>query len=351
MVTKEPKPAQDKEHCFLFPKKAKEILANKSKIVTCFFFPPSKDPQITDDTTLEDYEKLIDQDDSIIRPEWKRLEQLIEFLDMDEEVNYLLAGYLNEIVKSFLEIKPKEIYEYFFFSPNFSSHLLNHLYCNSISNLLAHFLLLDVESDCEKSIKELFDEDKVEAINHKRVYLLRKVLDSFNISNDPEVIDNVRQIFHTYFENKETIQDFCNIFTSIFLDKESLDILFKFLLIGKVSFKTEAAANILSMALVTIKEPVENIEIKTYFEENLGHGNVLYQFIIDQADHIVKNLKSCVEEGSITMTSYSQETVCLGIHNLAVIDLLKNTLLLKNKGISMTIALSNFLTICIVSPL
>jgi len=127
-------------------------------------------------------------------------------------------------------------------------------------------------------------------------------------------------------------------------------ILFKFLHINHLPLKMEASARIISTALEAIQNTIENSEsFKTLIAEKLEPGNVFYQVIIDQIDDIVSSLKHSVEEGSIFMTTYGREEIRLGTHNIALVEMIHYCLKTFDKSIAMTIAMSNFLTICIVS--
>lgn len=72
------------------------------------------------------------------------LERLFAILgSSDEEVNYVLAGYLNSVMTSFIKSETEvknAILNYFYTSETLADEMINHLYCRSIAILLSNFL-------------------------------------------------------------------------------------------------------------------------------------------------------------------------------------------------------------------
>lgn len=72
---------------------------------------------------------------------FKALDNLFEFLNNFDEINYVLAGYFNKVVVSFINGSFKnDIIDYFFTRPAHADNCIKHIYCRSIAILLSNFL-------------------------------------------------------------------------------------------------------------------------------------------------------------------------------------------------------------------
>ena len=158
-----------------YPFVAAKLLSLRSPIIINYFFnyPVKKAAEKSDDLSTKETKEssndpfdefesqvlLMDQDIDVVDKSSKdddkkdekvetqvnveALDNLFQFLENFDEINYVLAGYFNKVVSGFMngDLDTKiSILEYFFSRPNLAEDLIKHVYCKSISSLLSNFL-------------------------------------------------------------------------------------------------------------------------------------------------------------------------------------------------------------------
>jgi serine/threonine-protein phosphatase 6 regulatory subunit 3 len=67
-------------------------------------------------------------------------EHLLTFLDTDEELNPVLAGYFCKLFQVLVGNKPKEVFGYVYAHPEVMERMVRHIYQKSISEVLIRLL-------------------------------------------------------------------------------------------------------------------------------------------------------------------------------------------------------------------
>jgi hypothetical protein len=95
------------------------------------------------------------------------LEKLLSFLDTDEPLNLVLAGYFSKIFLILLNNKAKDTYQYVYKHHEVLEKLIKHIYSKSISELLVKILnVSEIVSDGNDGL----DYDEIDSIRGSFVY-------------------------------------------------------------------------------------------------------------------------------------------------------------------------------------
>jgi serine/threonine-protein phosphatase 6 regulatory subunit 3 len=83
---------------------------------------------------------------------------LLGFLDTDEELNPVLAGYFCKLFQVLAGNKPKEVFSYVYSHPQVIEKMIRHIYQKSVSEVLIRLLNVSenvLDSDCEISVADM----------------------------------------------------------------------------------------------------------------------------------------------------------------------------------------------------
>lgn len=180
---------------------------------------------------------------------------LFKFLEIDDEINYVLSGYFAKTVISFLEgDTTKLILEYFYGNPQNPENLIKHIYCKSISNLLSKFLnfskledeknnslnlgdiglgntfnlKMDKENENKEGEEKEGDLDEfAKKLLKERISIYNSLINRLLLSTDLEVISNIVDVFHDFFDNSHDLSNFNLLFKGIFFNENTLETLYK----------------------------------------------------------------------------------------------------------------------------
>jgi serine/threonine-protein phosphatase 6 regulatory subunit 3 len=83
---------------------------------------------------------------------------LLTFLDTDDELNPVLAGYFCKLFQVLVGNKPKEVFTYVYQHPEVIEKMIKHIYQKSVSEVLIRLLNVSenvLDSDCEISAADM----------------------------------------------------------------------------------------------------------------------------------------------------------------------------------------------------
>lgn len=298
---------------------------------------------------VEEEELIVDTEVNI-----EALDNLFQFLENFDEINYVLAGYFNKVVTSFINGDHKiDILSYFFTRPNLAEDLIKHVYCRSIATLLSNFMNFqvdEVKSFDSKKAKEEQEEENLTFVEI-RINLFRKLVNRLLASSDSEVIDNISMVFDEFFSKCGDITESQAIYEGIFFHKETLDTFFKIIYTSNrganSGAKTAAICKILTQALNTVTDKRESTDNnydmeKKYFEKKAEESsNDLTQIIIDNIDKLVDIIQHNIEENQQLYTNnIGLEKKRLGVANVNLVNLIHSFLKLNNEKVNTAIGLS-----------
>lgn len=286
------------------------------------------------------------------------LEKLFGILSSSDEINYVLSGYLNSIVTSFIKGEASvkvAILEYFYSSPTLAEEMINHLYCRSIANLLGGFLNIQTAEaksfDSRQAKEDQEKEDK--AYVEERISIFRKLINRALAISDLDVIDNIYVIFEEFLKNCGKIHSATAIFDGIFFHKETLETF-----MGTISNYENAVAVSKSAIMLRLFSKIVNflsekrdssddnhdLEV-SYFEPKLKEStNALVEFVISNVENLVSITRDNVVENTKTYTStHGKEYRRLGTQNVYMLELMLGFLKFKNPAINSAIAKTELL--------
>lgn len=173
-------------------------------------------------------------------------------MQIDDEINYVLAGYFSKTVASFIGGDTKSLILEYFYQDNshYSEHLIDHIYCKSIATLLTQFLnfskmnddknnslnldqigfgTLRNTSESNNDGKEKEDEadEFSQKLLEKRITIFKTLINRLFASTDLEVLSNIRDVFFDFFKDSEEISMFKKVFEGVFFNADSINTLFK----------------------------------------------------------------------------------------------------------------------------
>jgi len=232
------------------------------------------------------------------------LDYFFRFLNIDDDINYVLSGYFSKIAGSFFEGDTLSmILEYCYEEDRHIENLTKHIYCKSLAILLSKLLnfeapeapicspdssnlndvfasggefdfgatisdstkfsnMLSGDGDDDKldDIEEDFGDDKknkgkseaqekldnlMDGIFEKRIKIFKNLVNNLLASTDLEVISNTQFIFSEFFENNK-IDHFKELFIELFMTAENLETIFKCL-----QLRTERSGSKAKVAIIT----------------------------------------------------------------------------------------------------
>ena len=245
------------------------------------------------------------------------LDALFFYIKSSEEVNYVLAGYLNSVVSSFIkgdaDVKIA-ILEYFYSSPNLIDTMIDHLYCRSIASLLSNFINIQTaEAKSFDSRQAGEDQEKEERTYiDARIGIFRKLINRALVISDSEVIDNIFVIFEEFLKNCGKVNSATAIFDGIFFHKETLETF-----MGTISNYENPSAVSKSAVMLRLFSRIinffsekrdssdDNYELEqSYFIPKLKESNnSLVEFIVNNVESLVSITRDNVVENVKTFTS------------------------------------------------
>lgn len=234
------------------------------------------------------------------------LDYLFSFLEDFDVINYVLAGYFNNVVTSFVNGEHKgDIISYFFEKESHANNCITHIYCRSIAILFSNFLNFQIDEVRSFNSKAAMDAaDQIPDFLEKRIALYKKLVNRLLASSDPEVIDNIAFIFEEFLKKCGDIRGSEKIFDALFFNNETLSTFFKIIYSSRVhnNSKTAIICHILIQVLSTLTEKREstdnNYDIeKKYFDKKLEESNNdLTQIIVDNIEKIIECIEVSIEE-------------------------------------------------------
>jgi hypothetical protein len=236
------------------------------------------------------------------------LDYFFKFLEIDDDINYVLAGYFHKVANTFFEGDYLAmILEYFYAEERHTDNLIKHIYCKSLAMTLNNFLNFETPSpaadsqnssqlngfgdtdfdlgatigdsnkfsnalngedneggeDIEENIDGEGEKKKSEAqvkldellktVKEKRIKIFKNLINNLVASTDLEVISNTKYIFSEFFSNSKDVDSFKEIMIELFMKKETLDTIFKCLQLRSESsgFKAKVSSVLTKVSIIT----------------------------------------------------------------------------------------------------
>ena len=355
---------------------AAKVLASDTNFVLDYFFPKSlsRKNSSTGLHSSRSEESDIDQNFSELSPlgsarsgsfnrtdrdyHKEHLDYLFEFVHSDEEVNDVLAGYFEKVVRSLLDYRQKPFLLYFYNNEKNMNSFEKHIYNRSIAVLFEKLLNIRVYEDYQ--ITGSLNSSRMEKtqffakFTDRRIEAMKSLINVLHASRQRSVISGVGEIFEKYLEDSSNIYDFLPVFKQVFFDPEVLKTLFRSIRNTKVPKKRAVSSFILTQALfhLNLKGEDYNEETQAYFEtKRKEEKNPLIQTFIDDFEDLMEELIEIPEESEKKTTTFGKEYRHFGYENLKLIEFIASMIELRNINVEIIIHNSNFFEICFVKKI
>lgn len=355
---------------------ASKVLATDAQFVLDYFFPKtlsrrnsggissgmqsSRSAESDAEATLAEMSPLGSaRSISMSRPEQdyhkQNLDYLFAFVYQDQELNEVLAGYFERVVRSLLEKKQKEFLAYFFNNEKNSQSLEKHIYNRSICILYEKLINIRVVEDYQ--LTESLNSSRVDRSQYfarfteKRLEALKSLVDLMHSSRQKTVIDGIKEVLLNFVSDVENVFDYLIIFKGLFFDKKVLATLADSIKNSTIPKKRAAASQILTKALFHINLKGENYkeEISNFFKSKKEEEkNELFQMIVDELENFVEEVKEIKTEATAVVSSCGTDQLVFGLGNIKLIEFFAGCIELRNPRIDVMITNSPFFEICFV---
>lgn len=291
------------------------------------------------------------------------IDYLTKFIDTDEEINDVLAGYFARLCNLLIQKRGEEMALYFYSNKQKLLRFADHSYSKSISEIAVKILDINIDKlDFDKAV-----------ITQTRVEFLERLLTKLK-EGRPEVLTeyslNIFQIFNdlTY---KKAMYDGTNIikYYDMLIEQNILNTLGEILLISSPETSSIAAIRIINVLISHLRDHLtstskakqiasdnlsddESVLVKETPEETEAAQDTnktiathpLVEFIKTQViDHLIEQLEVPPSNGVIDF-QYAKQQYTLGKKRLSIINLMESLVDLEDAGVRQKILESSFYT-------